>query len=65
VIINDQVKEEVQRQIGIAIKEIPHEKKRWSKSTAKSRLQYKDLNDFLLGLNMGVFRRMVCGIIKA
>jgi hypothetical protein len=51
--IDDQVKEEVQRQIDIAIEEIPNEKKRWSKSTAKSRLQYKDINDFLLGFEYG------------
>jgi hypothetical protein len=36
--ISDQVKEEVQRQIDIAIEEIPYEKRRWSKSAAKSRL---------------------------
>jgi hypothetical protein len=44
--ISDQVKEEVQRQIDIAIEEIPHEKRRWSKSTTKLRLQYKDISDF-------------------
>ena len=63
--INDQVKEEVQRQIDIAIEEIPYEKKRWSNSTAKLRLQYKNISDFLLALNMGVFRRMVFGITAA
>ncbi|MGH9997287.1 MAG: hypothetical protein ACRD7F_04695 [Nitrososphaeraceae archaeon] len=51
--INDQVKEEVQRQIDIAIEEIPYEKKRWSKSTAKLRLQYKNISDFLLGFEYG------------
>jgi hypothetical protein len=51
--INDQVKEEVQRQIDITIEEIPYEKRRWSKSTAKSRLRYKDISDFLLGYEYG------------
>jgi hypothetical protein len=51
--IQDQVIEEVQRQIDIAIEEIPHEKNRWSKSTVKSRLQYNDINDFLLGFEYG------------
>jgi hypothetical protein len=51
--INDQVKEEVQRQIDIAVEEIPYEKRRWSKSAAKSRLQYKDISDFLLGFECG------------
>lgn len=51
--INDRVKEEVQRQIDIAIEEIPHEKRRWSKSTAKLRLQYENISDFLLGFEYG------------
>jgi hypothetical protein len=51
--ISDQVKEEVQRQIDIAIEEIPYEKRRWSKSTTKLRLQYKDISDFLLGFEYG------------
>jgi hypothetical protein len=51
--ISDQVKEEVQRQIDIAVEEIPFEKRRWSKSAAKSRLQYKDISDFLLGFECG------------
>jgi hypothetical protein len=51
--INDQVKEEMQRQIEIAIEEIPYKKKRWSKSTAKLRLQYKNISDFLLGFESG------------
>jgi hypothetical protein len=51
--VNDQVKEEVQRQIDIAIEEIPYEKKRWSNSTAKLRLQYKNISDFLLGFEYG------------
>ena len=51
--MNDQVKEEVQRQIDIAIEEIPYEKKRWSKSTAKLRLQNKNISDFLLGFEYG------------
>jgi hypothetical protein len=51
--INDLVKEEVQRQIDIAIEEIPYEKRRWSKSAAKSRLHYKDISDFLLGFEYG------------
>ena len=49
----DLVKEEVQRQIDIAIKEILYEKSRLSKPTAKSRLQYKDISDFLLGFEYG------------
>jgi hypothetical protein len=51
--ISDQVKEEVQRQIDIAVEEIPYEKRRWSKSTTKLRLQYKDISDFLLGFEYG------------
>ncbi|MGH9979597.1 MAG: hypothetical protein ACRD8Z_27715 [Nitrososphaeraceae archaeon] len=51
--INDQVKEEVQRQIYIAIEEIPNDKKRWSNFTAKLRLQYKNISDFLLGFEYG------------
>jgi hypothetical protein len=39
----DKVIKEVQRQIDIAIEEILHEKNRWSKSTAKSKLQYNTM----------------------
>lgn len=45
----------MQRRIDIAIEEIPHEKNRWSKSTAKSKPQYNDINDFLLGFEYGGF----------
>lgn len=43
----------MQRQIDIAIEEKPHEKNRLSRSTAKSKLQYNDINDFLLGFEYG------------
>jgi hypothetical protein len=47
--INDLVKEEAQRQIDLAIEEIPSDKSRLSTPIARSRFQYKDISDFLLG----------------
>lgn len=51
--INDLVKEEAQRQIDIAIEEIPFSKGRFSTPIAKSRFQYKEISDFLLGFEFG------------
>jgi hypothetical protein len=50
---NDLVKEEVQRQIDIAIEDIPYDKSRLSTPIAKSRFQYKEISDFLLGFEYG------------
>jgi hypothetical protein len=47
--INDLVKEEAQRQIDLAIEEIPSDSIR----LARSRFQYKNLSDFLLGFEYG------------
>ena len=47
--INDLVKEEAQRQIDLAIEEIPSDSSR----LARSRFQYKNLSDFLLGFEYG------------
>ena len=47
--INDLVKEEAQRQIDLAIEEIPSDRSR----LARSRFQYKNLSDFLLGFEYG------------
>jgi hypothetical protein len=52
--INDLVKEEAQRQIDLAIEEIPSDKSRLSTPIARSRFQYKDISDFLLGFEYGV-----------
>jgi hypothetical protein len=51
--INDLVKEEVNRQIDVAIGDIPHDKSRLSTPIAKSRFQYKEISDFLLGYEFG------------
>jgi hypothetical protein len=51
--INDLVKEEVQRQIDTAIESIPYDKSRMSTPIAKSRFQYKEISDFLLGFEYG------------
>jgi hypothetical protein len=47
--INDLVKEEAQRQIDLAIEEIPSDRSRLSTPIARSRFQYKNISDFLLG----------------
>ena len=51
--INDLVKEEAQRQIDLAIEEIPSDRSRLSTPIARSRFQYKNLSDFLLGFEYG------------
>jgi hypothetical protein len=51
--INDLVKEEAQRQIDRAIEEIPSDRSRLSTPIARSRFQYKNISDFLLGFEYG------------
>ena len=51
--LNDLVKEEAQRQIDIAIEQIPSDRSRLGTPIAESRFQYKDLSDFLLGFEYG------------
>ena len=51
--INDLVKEEAQRQIDIAIEQIPSDRSRLGTPIAESRFQYKDISDFLLGFEYG------------
>ena len=51
--INDLVKEEAQRQIDLAIEEIPSDSIRLSTPIARSRFQYKDISDFLLRFEYG------------
>jgi hypothetical protein len=51
--INDLVKEEAQRQIDLAIEEIPSDRSRLSTPIARSRFQYKNISDFLLGFEYG------------
>jgi hypothetical protein len=51
--INDLVKEEAQRQIDLAIEEIPSDRNRLSTPIARSRFQYKNISDFLLGFEYG------------
>ena len=51
--INDLVKEEAQRQIDLAIEEIPSDSSRLVHLIAESRFQYKNLSDFLLGFEYG------------
>jgi hypothetical protein len=51
--IDDLVKEEAQRQIDLAIEEIPFDSSRLSTPIARSRFQYKNFSDFLLGFEYG------------
>ena len=51
--INDLVKEEAQRQIDIAIEQIPSDRSRLGTPIAESRFQYKNISDFLLGFEYG------------
>jgi hypothetical protein len=62
--INDQVKEENQRQIDLAIEEIPSDNSRLSTPITRSRFQYKNLSDFLLGLNMDILQGCVRAITR-
>jgi hypothetical protein len=51
--INDPVKEETQRQIDLAIEEIPTDTSAFKTPIAKARLQYEKITDFLLGYEYG------------
>jgi hypothetical protein len=61
--INDLVKEEAQRQIDLAIEEIPSDRNRLSTPIARSRFQYKNISDFLLGFEYGHITRDVCVLL--
>ena len=51
--LNDLVKEEVHRQIDIAIQKLSFNKSRLSTPIAKARFQYENVSDFLLGFEYG------------
>ena len=62
--INDLVKEEAQRQIDLAIEEIPSDRSRLSTPIARSRFQYKNISDFLLGFEYGHIQGCVRAITR-
>jgi hypothetical protein len=51
--VNDLVKEEVNRQIDAAIEAIPHDTKSYGDPVRWSKLLFNNLNDFLLGYEVG------------
>jgi hypothetical protein len=51
--INDLVKEEINRQIDITIEDIQFEKSKLSTPNARSKFQYDNISDFLLGFTYG------------
>lgn len=60
--INDLVKEEINRQIDITIEDIQFEKSKLSTPNARSKFQYDNISDFLLGFTYGISQDHALGI---